>query len=256
MLSILATAERTGNYTNLNNYLLSRHIFAYINVQKYLSNIVLEVGCGNCYGMKLLAENCQSYIGIDKFMPRKLEMKKNTAFFKTRLPILKNIGDNSYDTIVCFQVIEHIKHDHLLLSEMKRVLKPGGRLILTTPNKDMSLTRNPYHQREYNCQEITTLLKQHFHEFSIMGIYARSAAKDYYERNKKNVAAITRFDILNLQHILPAFFLKLPYNIMNNLNRIVLFQKNTEEAASITHNDFYIDKLSKSCFDYFVVAKK
>ena len=47
--------------------------------------------------------------------------------------------------VVTFQVIEHIKNDHLFIQEIKRVLKQDGLFIMTTPNRKMSLTRNPWH---------------------------------------------------------------------------------------------------------------
>ena len=61
-----------------------------------------------------------------------------------------------------FQVIEHIKDDEKFVQEIHRVLKPGGKLILTTPNILMSLSRNPWHIREYNPTEMNEILKHHF----------------------------------------------------------------------------------------------
>ena len=43
------------------------------------------------------------------------------------------VEDNTYSTIICNQVLEHIKHPQLVIDEFFRVLKPGGRLILTAP---------------------------------------------------------------------------------------------------------------------------
>ena len=60
--------------------------------------------------------------------------------------------------MVTFQVIEHIKRDRDFLKEIYRVLKPGGKLILTTPNKNMSITRNPWHVREYDPKEMHDIL--------------------------------------------------------------------------------------------------
>jgi ubiquinone/menaquinone biosynthesis C-methylase UbiE len=42
-------------------------------------------------------------------------------------------GDNSFDLVVCTEVLEHVRDVQLLLSEARRVLEPGGRLAVTTP---------------------------------------------------------------------------------------------------------------------------
>ena len=62
--------------------------------------------------------------------------------------------ENSVDFIVTFQVIEHIQDDEEFIKEIYRVLKAGGKLILTTPNRLMSLSRNPWHVREYSPEEM------------------------------------------------------------------------------------------------------
>ena len=79
-----------------------------------------------------------------------------------KIPPLNNIEENSVDYVVSFQVTEHIQDDNSFLKEIYRVLKPGGSVILTTPNKLMSLTRNPWHIREYTTTEIKKLIKKVF----------------------------------------------------------------------------------------------
>ena len=78
--------------------------------------------------------------------------------------------DNFYDLIWCSEVIEHLEHPAYVLSEMRRVLKPGGSLILTTPNSNFWLYRvisllgitpdklqNPTHIHFFSGFDIRTL---------------------------------------------------------------------------------------------------
>ena len=66
-------------------------------------------------------------------------------------------------------VIGHIKKDHLFIQEVKRILKPGGKLIIATPNILMSLTRNPWHVREYTPAQFDTLLSRYFRSVEKVG---------------------------------------------------------------------------------------
>lgn len=256
MLGILNSAERAGNFTDINSYVLNRHVFAYETAKQYMGKTVLEAGCGNGYGMRMLSQYADLYIGLDKFVTEGMEIPKNAAVFKAMFPSLQNIGDNLFDTVICFQVIEHIEEDAKLLAEIKRVLKPGGKLLMTTPNIKTSLTRNPYHIREYTCAGMQQLISAQFSNFTIEGVYGNELVMRYYTANKKSVEAITKWDVLNLQHRLPAALLKLPYNLLNNLNRKSLLKNNTQDTSNIRFTDFYLDKLSEDCLDYFVVATK
>jgi len=258
MIALLKTSERANNLSYINNYVFQRHLFAYktISTDHLAGKQVLELGCGEGYGMELLSPATELYVAVDKKRPAGISFNNKVQFKRCHLPCLSHIDDNSFDTVICFQVIEHIKNDHRLLHEIKRVLKPGGALFLTTPNKLTSLTRNPFHIREYLPIQMEALTALHFKNYSVNGIYGNHAVMQYYWENKKGVERITRFDVLNLQYHLPAFLLKGIYSLLNNYNRFTLARKTPDITANINYDDFYLDDLSEDCLDYFVSATK
>ncbi|MEC5144293.1 class I SAM-dependent methyltransferase [Chitinophaga sp. 212800010-3] len=255
MIALLKTAERTSHSSFINNYVFQRHVFAYKSVpEQYIRNKqVLELGCGDGYGMDMLAPYAGHYLSVDKKKPTR-QLPPNAAFRQCQLPSLQGISDHSFDTVICFQVIEHIKNDNALLREIRRVLKPGGRLLLTTPNKFTSLSRNPFHVREYLPQEMLALIAANFPQARVEGIYGNQTVMTYYEENKRSVQRFTRYDIFNLQHHLPAFMLRIPYSLLNNINRLMLLRKMNDVTAGIQWDDFYLHSLRDHCLDYFVTA--
>lgn len=256
MLALLETAERTKDLSLAGNYIYQRHVFAYHHAASLLGNIVIELGCGNGYGMRLLAPHCQWYTGVDKYAPASRRLSSNTGFFRAALPDLSNIGDHSFDTVICFQVIEHIREDGKLIEEIYRILKPGGKLLLTTPNRLMSLSRNPFHIREYTPPAMEQVIACTFRDYTIHGVKGNETVMEYYRYNQKNVAAFTRWDILNLQYRLPAFLLKAPYSIMNNLSRLRLYNDQPDLTGAICSHDFYLSAPDDTCLDFFVIAEK
>lgn len=158
--------------------------------------------------------------------------------------------------MVSFQVIEHIKNDGLFLQEIYRVLRPGGKAYLTTPNRIMSLSRNPWHIREYTADELTDLAKSIFTKVEMKGIGGDEKVMEYYEQNKKSVQRITRFDILDLQHRLPASLLRIPYEILNRWNRNKLKTTDDELVKSITHQNYPVTNEASKALDLFLIAEK
>jgi SAM-dependent methyltransferase len=77
----------------------------------------------------------------------------------------------SFDAVVCVEVIEHVPNDFAFVSQISRVLKPGGWLYLTTPNgdyiKNVPPNHNPDHLRHYTRQELKQLLSEHFDEVQV-----------------------------------------------------------------------------------------
>jgi len=253
------TAERHSAKVITDNVLHQRHMIAYNQAAQLVNGHILEVGCGEGYGMELLAPKATKYMAIDKYntpINEGLADFSKITFEQMNVPPFVGIADNSFDYIVSFQVIEHIEDDEFFSRELFRVLKPGGKLILTTPNIKMSLTRNPWHIREYTPKQLYQLLDGIFHHVEMKGIFGNDRVMEYYEANKKSVRKFTRFDIFDFQHKLPRRTLQIPYDILNRMNRNKLHQKNTGLSATIKMEDYYLDQANDSCLDLFMIAQK
>jgi 2-polyprenyl-3-methyl-5-hydroxy-6-metoxy-1,4-benzoquinol methylase len=144
------TTEITSEQITSDNPIHQRLFKAYVAVKDKIEGNVLEVGCGEGRGVSLMLERAKSFTAVDKIKPVVDELQKKYPtgrFISMNIPPLDGLQDNTYDTIVSFQVIEHIQDDSLYLKELHRVLKPGGTLYITTPNRKMSLSRNPAYTR-------------------------------------------------------------------------------------------------------------
>lgn len=253
------TAERHSAKVVTDNVLHQRHMIAYHEAAQLISGNVLEVGCGEGYGMELLAPKADKYLAIDKYNtpidPNLPDFNKIT-FKQMNVPPFEEIEDASFDYIVSFQVIEHIEDDEFFSRELYRVLKPNGKLIITTPNIKMSLTRNPWHIREYTPEGLFSLLDGIFDQVDMKGIFGNDKVMEYYDANKKSVEKITRFDILNLQYKLPRSILQIPYDILNRMNRNKLHKNNNSVSASVKMNDYFLDQANNQCLDLFMIAQK
>lgn len=254
----MQTAERVSSHDYSDNVIYQRHLVAYRAALPYMHGKVLEVGCGEGYGVGILAPATSEYVAIDKYQTH-LDNYKETlpqlSFIQVGVPPLK-FPDNYFDAVVSFQVIEHIEEDKRLIAEISRVLKPKGVLLLTTPNRLMSLTRNPWHIREYTVAELTAALSSHFTTVDMKGVYGNEKVMDYYEKNKASVAQFTRFDIFNLQYKLPRQILQIPYDILNRINRRRLLKTNTNLVVDIDVNDYHTAPATDTCFDLLAIATK
>ena len=236
-----------------------RLLSAYHFAKPYIKGDLLELGCGEGRGVELLSPLSTSYTAVDKIVEVGDTIRKkykDIRFINMNIPPFTGLEDNSFDTIVSFQVIEHIQDDKLFLQEMHRVLKPGGLAIITTPNQIMSLTRNPWHIREYTAQELVDLTSSIFNEVEAWGITGNDKIWNYYEKNKKSVAKFKRLDIFGLEKRLPASILRIPYDILNRINRNKLKSSNEKLVSDISLEDFFISEQAEKCIDLFYVLKK
>ncbi len=166
MQTLPLTGERTVPDVPEENYWFRRHEAAYVALREHcVGAVVLEAGCGEGYGADLLAEVAKLVVALD-YEPL------TTAHVRARYPRLDVLRGNlaalpmasaSVDVIANLQVIEHLWDQVGFLTECARVLRPGGTLLLTTPNRitfspGQDRPINPYHTRELNPDELAELL--------------------------------------------------------------------------------------------------
>ena len=219
---------------------------------------LLEIGCGEGRGVHLLHEKVDSFTGIDKIQEVVDNLSANypqANFMQASIPPL-DFADAQFDTVISFQVIEHIKDDKQYLKEIARVLKSGGIALITTPNIRKSLSRNPWHIREYTAQQLTELCRPYFTDVEMMGVTGNEKVMEYYQQNKQSVNRLMRFDVLNLQYRLPAFMLKIPYEFMNRLNRNKLQAADDSLVASIRHEDYLLSEDANESLDLFAILTR
>src|SRR5260221_243529 len=126
---------------------------------------VLDIASGEGYGSAILAQVASSVIGVDICGEAVSHAQTNHSY--TNLGYLtgdvRNIplGENSVDVVVSFETLEHFYEHDLFMQEVKRVLRPGGYLIISTPNSDIysgiGVPANPYHVNELTKTEFTFL---------------------------------------------------------------------------------------------------
>jgi 2-polyprenyl-3-methyl-5-hydroxy-6-metoxy-1,4-benzoquinol methylase len=149
-----------------------QHLARYQFVKKLAAGKrVLDAGCGSGYGSHILSEVAESVTGIDIAAEAIECASKN--YSRSNLSYLNvdatNTGlpDQSFDMIVSFEVVEHIPDPGAYLSELKRLLKPGGSLVISTPNRLLTSPGsekpfNPFHVYEWTMDEFKGILAEHF----------------------------------------------------------------------------------------------
>ncbi|SEK02145.1 rhamnan synthesis F family protein [Paraburkholderia diazotrophica] len=146
---------------------------------------VLDVASGEGYGSSLLADVAKSVVGVDidedaiGFASRKYCAAPNLRFAAGACSALP-LQDASVDLVVSFETIEHHDEHEAMLAEIKRVLRPGGMLIISSPDKheysDAPNYRNPYHVAELYRDEFEALLGRWFRSYRLYGQRVRHAS--------------------------------------------------------------------------------
>lgn len=253
------STEVTSSKIASDNPLYQRTFKAYKIVANKVNGHTLEVGCGEGYGIPYYINNTTSLTLVDKSKSNLNSIKnthKDCIIHAKKIPPLEHLQDNTFDTVISFQVIEHIKDYKHFLKEIHRVLKPTGKAYISTPNKAKTIARNPWHYKEFNFEELELLLQPIFSKYEILGIEGNAKTNQYYSKNKASVERILALDVLKLHNSLPNPLLKIPYEILNRINRKRLLKNNNTLTKNINVNDYSLNTYNKNTLDFFCVLEK
>jgi 2-polyprenyl-3-methyl-5-hydroxy-6-metoxy-1,4-benzoquinol methylase len=166
-------------------WLQTAELLAKIDQQKPLTN-VLDVGCGSGFFMLMLGGNV---VGIDNAENVEVCRKRGLTAYAADLENDRfPLENETFDAAVCLEVMEHLRNPNNCLNEVSRLLKPGGHLLISTPNSQMpswrirdflfsfSFISRAYINRtlgkdevRYSKEELAQLLKKH--GFEVQGVY-------------------------------------------------------------------------------------
>jgi len=257
--NMLFSTEVTSSKINSDKPLFQRTLKAYHIVSPCIHGNVLEIGCGEGYGVELLYKNADQLTLIDKSSYTLKNIKENypkVTIIQEKIPPLSQLESNSFDVVVSFQVMEHIKDAELYLKEIHRVLKPTGKAYISTPNASKTFVKNPWHYKEYTFEELSKMFQNIFSKATIQAIQGNEKTDVYYSLNQKSVARFLRFDVFNLVNRMPSWLLKIPYEIANRVNRKKLLHKNQGLVNSITLDDYSLAAHSEMTLDFFCTLEK
>jgi len=139
---------------------------------------VLDAACGEGYGSAVLAAHARSVTAVDisadavSHASQRYSNLKNLAFIQSDCTRLE-LGEQKFDAIISFETLEHLHEQEAMLAGFRRLLKPGGWLLISSPDKaeysDAAGYQNPWHVKELYRRELLDLLHQQFPAVQLFG---------------------------------------------------------------------------------------
>ena len=139
--------------------------------------VVLDAACGEGYGSSLLSRTASQVTAIDidraSVEHARARYASDRLGFECASCLRLPLADNSVDVVVSFETLEHLAEHDALMREFRRVLRPAGFLLMSSPDRktysDLTGYANPFHVRELYRGEFEALLGAHFPAWRLYG---------------------------------------------------------------------------------------
>jgi SAM-dependent methyltransferase len=243
------TGERTVPGLAIENYWFRRHEAAYLHLGHSIQGgLLVEVGAGEGYGAALLAERADLVIAIDY---DELSVVHLARSYRALHAVRGNlaclpVASGTVDVVASLQVIEHVWNHPQFIAECARVLRPGGLLLITTPNRltfspnaaTGAKPINPFHTHEFTAAELSRLVGHS--GLAVTSLHGLS--------NGKRLAALdTKYAGLGVGTFIDAQLASIPGQWSHEL---------TEEVASVSADDFAVTSAADDCLDLILQARR
>jgi SAM-dependent methyltransferase len=272
MMELKNTGERliiNEYFSNREEYLIYlEHLTTYKFSINYIKDKkVLDFGCGSGYGTALISKYCSQAIGVDISSDaiayaKETNHNSKLSFFEIRevekspLPF----PDASFDTVLSFQVIEHIKDPQVYIEEIYRVLKPGGQIIIATPEREKRLfsfqkSWNVWHVKEYSKKQLYELLNEHFSNVKMLELGGR---EDVLALELKRTNKLKWITLPITLPFTPEFIRKSGLRFLKLINQKLSMknQNNVKTQFDFGENVISISDNEKMCIGLIAIAQK
>lgn len=137
---------------------LQEHLARYRFARGIVTGRVLDVACGTAYGTALLGG-----VGVDVSVDCLRAARRRWGCLAAADGLRLPFGE-AFDAVVSFETVEHVGDPEGFVAECRRVLRPGGRLVMSTPNRELWSPRSPrplqrHHVKEFTRREFEGLLR-------------------------------------------------------------------------------------------------
>jgi ubiquinone/menaquinone biosynthesis C-methylase UbiE/glycosyltransferase involved in cell wall biosynthesis len=153
------------------------HVHRYLLAREYADNKdVLDIACGEGFGSAILGETARSVVGVDiapeavkhaatRYRSQNIKFRQGSC---AQIPL----ANDTIDLVVSFETIEHHDEHKAMMAEIKRVLRPQGVLIISSPDKKeysvLPNYHNPFHVRELFKEEFEDLIRAYFKNLALI----------------------------------------------------------------------------------------
>jgi len=200
------------------------HMARYLWASRYVAGMnLLDIACGSGFGSKILLENGAGKVHsadqsdeAHKITSSLLTEYNDRAYVEIQNAQEMSYPEKKFDAVVSVETIEHLPEPEKFLQEIKRVLKPGGVLIITTPNALVTKPvdnkpTNPFHQVEFTPEEFKKILGKYFDvEFSCgQHLDLKNTTAPFltsFDRSKLNFLQVFHFTVWRILLRVPALF--------------------------------------------------
>lgn len=216
--------------------IITRNLARYQFVRPFVQGRTLEVGCGRGYGLEIIGSHCTQWVGLDVSALFLSEAQRTwpQKDFILADGVALPFASHTFDTVIAFEVIEHVQDDRGFLSGLKRVANSQGRIIVSTPNRWVSsghATRplDRFHVREYTASEFKALLSEFFDDVKMYGQVENKRRKTFTERLLDRIP-------VRWKYILPAHiqgYLSIMLRKPLNIEECQFIRENLDEASNL-----------------------
>lgn len=200
MSTLTKAGERIDPWCGTRTHEDEDHVARYLFARRFTRGTVLDIACASGYGTAILVDYADRIVGMDveeRALAEARERIPAATFQAVSAPPIP-VSSSTFDTIVTFETIEHIEDDAGYARELARILKPDGKVLLSTPNKEVTSPDGPppntWHVREYRLDDLRRVLEEA--GLRVDAVYSQGGRPRSNARDRLALKVVARFPVL------------------------------------------------------------